>query len=78
MSLDKTTLKLSIKQAFLDEYTGTISSEQTAAIDRIATKISNACDTFVKTGTVSVNVTVSTTGTAAAQTGTGTGTGTIS
>lgn len=78
MPLDKLSLKNSIKQAFLDEYTGTITADQTAAIDRIATKISNACDTFVKTGTVSVNVTVATTGTAVAQTGTGTGTGTIS
>ncbi len=86
MPLDKVSLKNSIKQAFLDELGGGANGAQQTAVDNIATKLSNAIDLFVKSGTVSVSVAsgipVATTGTAAAQvgttTGTGTGTGTIS
>ncbi len=86
MALDKVTLKNSIKQAFLDELGGGSTTAQQTAVDNIATKLSNAIDVFVKSGTVSVTVAtgipVATAGTAAAQTGAttapGTGTGTVS
>ena len=42
------------------------------SIEEFATRLSDAVDVFVKTGTVSV--TVATTGTASSHTGTGTGT----
>lgn len=82
MPLDKVTLKNSIKQAFLDELGGGSTTAQQTAVDNIATKLSNAIDVFVKSGTVTVaiGIPVATAGTAAAQTGatTGPGTGTIS
>lgn len=79
MALIKEILKQEIKQAFLEEQTET--HNHNASLERIATKLSNAIDKFVKSGTVTVasGIAVSTTGTAYAQTGatTSTGTGTI-
>ena len=77
MSLDKITLKAGIKQAFQDQI-GAGSVAQNAAIDNIATKISDAIDVFVKGATVTVSpgIPVATAGTAAAQVGTTTGPGT--
>lgn len=69
MSLDKAGLKTAIKD-LLSDMAGRDNDPEQARED-FATQLSNAIDTYVKTGTV--NVTVSTTGTATAQTGTGTG-----
>lgn len=66
MALDKTTLKNTIVTLLNDMMT-----EETDSVEEYATRLSDAIDVFVKSGTV--NVTVSTTGTASAQTGTGTG-----
>lgn len=78
--LDKATLRSEIKQVFKDEQAE--EQDANASLDRIAAKLANAIEKFVKSGTVTVQagINVSTTGTAAAQTGstTGTGTGTIS
>lgn len=54
MALDKPTLKAALKQAFIDELGGSVSSDQNAALERISTKWSDAIDTYVKTGTVAV------------------------
>lgn len=69
MALDKTGLKTAIKNLLND--LSTRESDPATAREDFATAISNAIDTFVKSGTV--DVTVSTTGTSSAQTGTGTG-----
>lgn len=66
MALDKTTLKSTIEGILTD-----MESRDEDAKSEFATRLSDAIDLFVKSGTV--NVTVSTTGTASAQTGTGTG-----
>jgi hypothetical protein len=80
MGLDKTTLKNEIQAAFDAESDVEVNPAEARA--RIATKLSEAIDKFVKSGTVTVasGIAVSTTGTAAAHTGatTATGTGTIS
>lgn len=77
MALAKPALKASIKQLLQDMMT-----REGASFDEFATHLSDAVDTYVKTGTVTVaaGIPVSTTGTAAAQTGatTAPGTGTIS
>ncbi len=67
MVLNKANLKASIISLMTEMLT-----QEGDSIDNFATQLSNAIDTYVKSGTV--NVTVATTGTAAAQTGTGTGT----
>lgn len=69
MALDKAGLKTAIKNILEDM--AVREADPSLAREDFATMLSNAIDTFVKTGTV--NVTVSTTGTASAQTGTGTG-----
>lgn len=69
MALDKTTLKESILD-LLDELSEREDKPEDARED-FATGLSDAIETFVKSGTV--NVTVHTTGTASAQSGTGTG-----
>lgn len=66
MALDKTTLKEAIEDLLTD-----MESRDEDAKSEFATRLSNAIDAFVKSGTV--NVTVATTGTASAQTGNGTG-----
>lgn len=66
MALDKATLKEAIEDLLTD-----MEGRDEDAKSEFATRLSNAIDTFVKSGTV--NVTVATTGTASAQTGTGTG-----
>jgi len=77
MALAKPALKASIKQLLQDMMT-----RENASFDEFATRLSDAVDTYVKTGTVTVasGIPVSTTGTAAAQTGatTAPGTGAIS
>lgn len=77
MPLNKTVLKQSILQLMKDMQTREVDSTE-----EFATRLSNAIDAFVKTGTVTVvaGIAVSTTGTAVAQTGAtvATGTGTIS
>jgi len=82
MPLNKTSLKTSVKQAFLDALGGSPTSEQNTKIDTLAGAIADAMDAFVKTATVTVSagIPVSTAGTAAAQTGatTAPGTGTLS
>jgi hypothetical protein len=52
MALNKAALKSEIKTAFLDELGGSPTSDQSAAIDRLAGKIADACDTFVRGATV--------------------------
>lgn len=54
MALDKTTLKASIKAALEDELGGSVSSGQAGALERIATKVSNAIDVYVKSATLTV------------------------
>jgi len=77
MALAKPALKASIKQLLQD-----MMAREDASFDEFATRLSDAVDTYVKTGTVTVaaGIPVSTTGTAAAQAGatTAPGTGTIS
>ena len=67
MSLNKGGLKDGIKVILTDMLT-----KETNSIEEFATRLSDAIDVYVKSGTVNVNVT--TTGTATSQTGTGTGT----
>jgi hypothetical protein len=67
MALNKTVLKTTIVALLTEMLT-----KEENSIEEFATRLSDAIDVFVKTGTVSVSV--STTGTATAQTGTGTGT----
>lgn len=67
MALEKTVLKTTIVALMTEMLT-----KEDNAIDEFATKLSDAIDVYVKSGTV--NVTVNTTGSAASQTGTGTGT----
>ncbi len=69
MALDKPALKTEILDILYDLSMQEDNPE--GAREEFATRLSNAINTFVKSGTV--NVTVSTTGTATAQTGTGTG-----
>lgn len=66
MALNKTELKTTIKILL----TQMLEKEENS-IDEFATRLSDAIDVFVKSG--SVTVSVSTTGTATAQTGTGIG-----
>lgn len=66
MALNKTGLKAAIKTVMTD----TLAKEENS-IDEFATRLSDAIETFVKSGTVTVTVT--TTGSATAQSGTGTG-----
>ena len=76
MALDKTSLKASIKQAFNDQRSNT--NDPDGAIDDLASKIADAVDLFVKSGSVSTSVSTVITGTSpsGAVTGTGTGSGT--
>lgn len=60
MALDKATLRSSIKAALKAEQTSTNADE---SLERIATKLTNAIDVFVRSGVVN------TTGSATAQTG---------
>ena len=57
MAASKTNMKANIKSAFLAEYTGTPSAEQTTAIDNIAGKIADEVaqfvDDYVKTSNLS-------------------------
>ncbi len=69
MGLNKAGLKDAILE-IMDEL-ATREDDPATAREDFATMLSNAIDTFVKTGTVTVSVT--TTGTASSQTGTGTG-----
>jgi len=55
-----------------------ISSAQREAIDKFASDLSTAIETFVKSGQVNPGIPVSTTGTPTAQTGATIGPGTIS
>lgn len=73
MALNKAKLKTDILTILTTMRTKTEVSD-----DEYATKLSDAIDAFVKTGTVNAGITVSTSGTAAAQTGATTGTGIIS
>lgn len=63
--------KSALKTAIVSLLTEMLVKEETS-IEEFATRLSDAVDVFVKTGTVSV--TVATTGTATSHTGTGTGT----
>lgn len=67
MALNKPALKTTIVALLTD-----MLAKEENSIEEFATRLSDAVDVFVKTGTV--NVTVATTGSATAQTGTGTGT----
>lgn len=67
MALNKAGLKTTIISLLTDMLT-----KEENSIEEFATRLSDAVDTFVKTGTVNVNVT--TTGTSTSHTGTGTGT----
>ena len=79
MALNKTLLKTQIKQALEDQRVK--EDNPSAALDDLATKLSNAIDSFVKSGTVSTSVNTTVTGSSPAGpvtgTGTGSGTGTI-
>jgi len=72
MALNKTALQITIV-ALLTEM---LTKEESSIAD-FATKLSDAIELYVKSGTVTVAVSVATTGTAVAQSGTGTGIGTI-
>lgn len=67
MGLNKAALKTAIVSLLTD-----MLAKEENSIEEFATRLSDALDTFVKTGAVNVNVT--TTGTATNHTGTGTGT----
>ena len=67
MALNKSALKTTIVALLTD-----MLAKEENSIEEFATRLSDAIDVFVKSGTV--NVTVATTGSATAQTGTGTGT----
>ena len=67
MALNKSALKNTIVALLTD-----MLAKEENSIEEFATRLSDAIDVFVKSGTVSV--TVATTGSATAQTGTGTGT----
>ena len=69
MSLNKAALKTALIALFTAEQDEEESASQ--SIERLATGMTNAIETFVKSG--QVTVTVATTGTATSQTGTGTG-----
>lgn len=61
MALDKATLKAAIISAMTSEITQgdiEITAEQTAAFDRYATKLSDAIDAFVRSGSVQPGQTV--------------------
>jgi hypothetical protein len=51
MPLNKPALKSALVDAFTEELPS-VSADQAAAIDRIATKFSDAIDAFVRSGTV--------------------------
>ncbi len=80
MALNKIALKQEIKQAFKDEQTEEHDADK--SLERIAEKLANAIDKFVKSGTVTTpaGVAVATVGSPSAQTGATTvpGIGTIS
>ena len=82
MALDKPNLISALIDVFTNQYKGDMSPEQQQEVQDLSNALSDAIETYVKTGTVTVaaGIPVSTTGTAAAQTGatTSTGTGTIS
>jgi hypothetical protein len=67
MALNKSGLKSEIVVILTDMLT-----KEANSIEEFATRLSDAIDIYVKSGTVNVNVT--TTGTATSHTGTGTGT----
>lgn len=67
MALQKEALKIEIVSIMTDMLT-----KESNSIEDFATRLADAIDIYVKTG--SVNVTVATTGSATAQAGTGTGT----
>lgn len=69
MSLNKAALKTALIELFTNEQGEEENANQ--SIERLALGISNAIDSFVKSGQVNVNVT--TTGTATSHTGSGTG-----
>ena len=50
MALDKTTLKVAIKETFLSMLRKEAEPEQ--AIEELSTKLADAIDSYVKTGTV--------------------------
>lgn len=79
MALDKNTLKLSIVTLLnqLKDYDESSGKTQADAINKFATDLSNAIDTYVKSGTVITNVNV--TGVVAGpSSASGVGTGSIS
>jgi hypothetical protein len=53
MALNKASLKSSIVSAFIDELGGDETQDQSDAVDRLAGKIADAVDTYVKGITVS-------------------------
>lgn len=57
MPLNKPALKSALVDAFSDELP-TVSADQAEAIDRIATKFSDAIDAFVRSGTVPAGIPV--------------------
>lgn len=67
MPLNKQVLKTDIKVLLTE-----MLEKEENSIDEFSSRLSDAIDKYVKSGTV--NVSVSTTGNASAQTGTGTGT----
>jgi hypothetical protein len=73
MALNKTGLKTALIAAFTSQYDGTPSAGQVQGIEDLATALSNAIDTYVKTATVNVtSVTGVTTGAGVSGPGTGT------
>lgn len=75
MALNKTGLKTALIAALTAQYEGTPSAEQIQSIDDLATALSNAIDTYVKTATVNVT---SVTGVTVGAGVSGPGTGTLS
>ena len=75
MALDKTSLTASIRQAFNDQRSNT--DDPDGALDDLSSKIADAVDIFVKSGSVSTTVTTVVTCPTGAGSGTGSGTGNI-
>lgn len=73
MALNKPKLKQDILSILTD-----MESREVDSKDEFATRLSNAIDDFVKSGTVAAGIKVSTTGSATAQTGATTEVGIIS
>jgi hypothetical protein len=58
MALNKAQLKTDLVAAFTFELSGTITADQSAAIDRVCGKIADAIDDYVKQGELAAGIAV--------------------